>query len=66
MTFLMKKKHLKIGIMNPLFKLFNKIVNKCFEIFTDEFCVLAPTTYLQGKSRFNEKHTGVFQKKNKV
>ncbi len=52
-----------IGIMNPPFKLFNKWVEKCFEVFTVGFALLAPTTYLQGVSRFNKNDTGIFQNK---
>jgi len=54
----------EIGIMNPPFKLFNKWVEKCFEVFTVGFALLAPTTYLQGISRFNKNGTGIFQNKN--
>lgn len=50
-----------IGIMNPPFRLFNKWVEKCFEVFTVGFALLAPTTYLQGVSRFNKNMSGVFQ-----
>jgi hypothetical protein len=50
------------GIMNPPFRLFNKWVEHCFEVFDVSFALLAPTTYLQGVSRFNRDGTGIFQK----
>jgi hypothetical protein len=50
------------GIMNPPFRLFNKWVNHCFDVFDISFALLAPTTYLQGVSRFNRDGTGMFQK----
>ncbi|GHV91185.1 hypothetical protein AGMMS50268_16880 [Spirochaetia bacterium] len=49
------------GIMNPPFRLFNKWVEHCFKIFSVEFALLAPTTYLQGICRFNKVGTGIFQ-----
>jgi hypothetical protein len=51
------------GIMNPPFRLFNKWAEKCFNIFSTEFALLAPTTYLQGLGRFNKNGTGIFQNK---
>jgi hypothetical protein len=50
------------GLMNPPFRLFNKWVEHCFDVFTIGFALLAPTTYLQGVSRFNRGGTGIFQK----
>jgi hypothetical protein len=52
----------KYGIMNPPFRLFNKWVEHCFEVFDISFALLAPTTYLQGVSRFNRDGIGIFQK----
>ena len=49
------------GIMNPPFRLFNDWVKHCFKVFSNEFALLAPTTYLQGISRFNADGTGIFQ-----
>jgi hypothetical protein len=49
------------GIMNPPFRLFNKWVEHCFEIFTVSFALLAPTTYLQGVGRYNKDRNGIFQ-----
>jgi hypothetical protein len=52
-----------IGIMNPPFRLFNKWVEHCFDVFIRAFALLAPTTYLQGLSRYNSDRTGIFQRK---
>jgi hypothetical protein len=50
------------GLMNPPFRLFNKWVEHCFEVFECAFALLAPTTYLQGISRYNKKYQdGIFQ-----
>jgi hypothetical protein len=49
------------GIMNPPFRLFNKWVEHCFKVFSKEFALLAPTTYLQGIGRYNSEETGIFQ-----
>jgi hypothetical protein len=51
------------GIMNPPFRLFNKWVEHCFEVFGVSFALLAPTTYLQGVGRYNKDGTGIFQNK---
>jgi hypothetical protein len=50
------------GIMNPPFRIFNKWVEHCFEVFNISFALIAPTTYLQGVSHFNRDGTGIFQK----
>jgi hypothetical protein len=52
-----------IGIMNPPFRFFNRWVEHCFEVFIRAFALLAPTTYLQGLSRYNSEETGIFQRK---
>jgi len=49
------------GIMNPPFRLFNDWVRHCFKVFSKEFALLAPTTYLQGVGRYNSQETGIFQ-----
>jgi hypothetical protein len=50
------------GIMNPPFRLFNKRVEHCFEVFGRSFALLAPTTYLQGVKRYNKRYQdGIFQ-----
>jgi hypothetical protein len=49
------------GIMNPPFRLFNKWVEHCFDVFAISFALLAPTTYLQGVGRYNKDGTGIFQ-----
>jgi hypothetical protein len=49
------------GIMNPPFRLFNKWVEHCFEVFDYSFALLGPTTYLQGIHRYNKEGTGIFQ-----
>ena len=49
------------GIMNPPFRFFNEWAEHCFKVFSKEFALLAPTTYLQGLGRFNAKGTGIFQ-----
>jgi hypothetical protein len=49
------------GIMNPPFRLFNDWAKHCFKVFSKEFALLAPTTYLQGVGRFNSDGTGIFQ-----
>jgi hypothetical protein len=49
------------GIMNPPFRLFNKWVEHCYRVFSKEFALLAPTTYLQGIGCFNAQGTGIFQ-----
>jgi hypothetical protein len=51
------------GIMNPPFRLFNKWAEHCFTVFKTGFALLAPTTYLQGISRYNKARTGIFQRK---
>jgi hypothetical protein len=53
----------RFGIMNPPFRLFNRWVRHCFDVFTLGFALLAPTTYLQGVDRFNKEGTGIFQNK---
>jgi hypothetical protein len=50
------------GIMNPPFRLFNKWVDHCFEVFERAFALLAPTTYLQGIGRYNAGGSGIFQR----
>jgi len=57
------KKKFELGIMNPPFRLFNEWVLRCYEVFTAEFALLAPTTYLQGVKRYNSDGTGVYQDK---
>jgi hypothetical protein len=52
-----------IGVMNPPFRLFNEWVRHCFEVYTHEFSLLGPTTYLQGIGRYNKEGTGIFQNK---
>ena len=49
------------GLMNPPFRLFNDWVCQCYRIFSTEFCLLGPTTYLQGVGRYNSEGTGIFQ-----
>ena len=51
------------GIMNPPFRLFNKWAEHCFKVFSREFALLGPTTYLQGIGRYNSHGTGIFQNK---
>jgi hypothetical protein len=58
-----KENLIEYGLMNPPFRLFNDWVKHCFDIFSKEFVLLGPTTYLQGVSRFNSQGTGIFQNK---
>ncbi|GHU64982.1 hypothetical protein FACS189447_03060 [Spirochaetia bacterium] len=61
--FFQQKEKKPYGVMNPPFRLFNKWVEHCFKVFTVSFALLAPTTYLQGVSRYNSRCDGIYQKK---
>jgi len=41
------------GVMNPPFRLFDEWVEKCFDVFTISFALLAPLNYLHGQYRYD-------------